>query len=386
VSLIKDSVDEDLVNICLRPASSESDTPKTSSPKYKIDVQTPVGPVSIPVLSSHEQEECKEKLAMAMTSSLSALSNVGSLPSNSSVDTESTLNQVARVAKDIVATQCKSLPRTKVNMVTDFLTVSLLDKTKMKQIKEVADHYVNVALWKDPLSEGLWVVNPPTSHPSLQASRTREVIQKYRFDDQQVQALKTLCFSKQPRLTARSKFNLNSRTKEEIMREIHDNKDFVLAKVLAEARLSHKEMLYTIFATDRDSESPQCPHCATHVQLKNVVYHNKCVVTDWLCKYAFFKYDENLGTLEVQVTAYLNPEQRSVLEKIGMYHSALLKPITIHGDGRYSRMSITNGRATTIADHRTDPRTIIGSGAWLQNRARYLLPGKDANRRLQFKR
>lgn len=59
--------------------------------------------------------------------------------------------------------------------------------------------YGKASMWKDPVSEGLLVINPPDNHPCMTAPRTRRIASKYFLDDNQTQLLKAMAFSSNPR-------------------------------------------------------------------------------------------------------------------------------------------------------------------------------------------
>lgn len=184
----------------------------------------------------------------------------------------------------------------KKEVLRDILFIYMLESMSDNYLSRMNREYGKASVWKDPVSEGLMVINPPDDHPCRTAARIRKVSPKYLLDDNQTQLLKAMAFSSNPRERAGAKLTLNAKLPRNTMNDISKNPRRVLAYVLSEAELTTEEVVATIF-TGRKTDETRCPTCDTDIGIIGNIYHGRCDVVNWLEKYFFFSYNDDKGLL-----------------------------------------------------------------------------------------
>lgn len=220
-------------------------------------------------------------------------------------------------------------------------------------------------MWVDPLTSGLWIINPDEKHSAVQAARERKVASIYELDDNQTQSLISLSFSRKLRETAAAKLNLFSRVKGVKRNDIKSNPKRVLSIVFSESELTRSEIKAMTFTKPKDPTT-SCPYCDVPAVLDGVTYHAECAVIKWLVRHFFFKYDKELGVLSSLRIVFLDHNQRVMLETIQKHHRTLNRPFKIKGGAKYSVMQREGDSTKMLTNISTNPALVPGTPEWLE--------------------
>lgn len=143
----------------------------------------------------------------------------------------------------------------------------ILERIKNYQLGNLCDEYAKPEMWLDPLTDGMWDVNPSDGHPSFGAARVRRIQVMYQLDDHQVSQLKSICFSKSARERSAAKLNLYSRTQAHILADIKAKPKRVPRGSRANSSRGDIGRLRC-----RDSNQTKCVACNTPITLTGVTY------------------------------------------------------------------------------------------------------------------
>lgn len=167
---------------------------------------------------------------------IKTLKDVNLLMSKCEIDMKETAQNLTRISSECAAKYAKTPDRR--DVIKSILSIMMVERMKEQMIGKVCERYSEPEMWVDPLTSGMWVVNPSDSHPAIAAARTRKVISTYELDDAQTQSLVSLAFSTKPRETAAAKLNLFSRVRGHNRESIRQNPRLALAVVLSETDMT----------------------------------------------------------------------------------------------------------------------------------------------------
>lgn len=335
--------------------------------KGRAVVKTDYGVYTLPIPSSKSLNQFSQVLQGSTMRAFDKLLAAHNLMSTRSLDLEKLSHDLKINAEKAVGKIRTS--EVKKDILRDILVTYMLESMAENLLLRMNSEYGKADVWKDPVSEGLMVVNPSDNHPCMTASRSRTMAPKYLLDDGQTQLLKAMAFSSNPRDRAGAKLTLNAKLPRSIMNDISRNPRKVLAHVLSEAGLTSEEVIATIFATRKADES-RCPACGNDVGIIGIVYHCQCEVITWLETYFFFSYNSEQGSLTAQTTVYLDHNQRAILELISDRAKQLDSPLSHQRSGRYTTIEVKGKKVNSISDLQTNPVNVVGSSEWLEKQRR----------------
>lgn len=336
-------------------------------------VTTPLGEFQVPVPTAQSILKYQKVLKTAAAASIKTLRDLSLLTERNNVDMNQTVARVKQLSKEAVSNCAKTIPRK--DFMENILSVMMIERVKDRFLSTICDQYSKPEMWVDPLTQGLWVVNPSDSHPAISAARSRKVTSIYEFDENQTQNLISLAFSTKPREKAAAKLNLFSRVKGTKRDDIKADPRKVLSIVFSESELTQSEIKAMLFYKTKDSQ-PMCPLCTTFVELDGVTYHQECDVIKWMVENFFFKYDTHLGVLSTQRVVFLDHNQRVMLETIQKYHRTLNSPFKIKGAAKYVVMQKDGDSIKTLTQLQTNPTFVPGTQEWAEKQRR-----DEANRK-----
>ncbi|CAB3235129.1 unnamed protein product [Arctia plantaginis] len=326
-------------------------------------INTEYGVFEVPMPTTSAIPKYQKVLNATATAAIKTLCDTSLLMHKRGIDVAKLSAHIQSVSKSAVARHSKSFDRK--DVTESILNVLIVERVKERQLQAICNHYSKPEMWFDPLSSGLWIVNPDENHPAILASRERRVISTYELDDNLTQSLIALSFSRKPRETAAAKLNLFSRVKGSKRDDIKADPKKVLAAVFSESELTQSEIKAMLFTKPREPAT-MCPYCDVPVELDGVTYHTECLVVKWLVKHFFFKYDSELEILSTQRIVILDHNQRAMLEMIQRHHRTLNQPFKIKGGAKYQVMQREGDSLRTLTTLSTNPQFVPGTSEWLE--------------------
>ncbi|CAH0730240.1 unnamed protein product, partial [Brenthis ino] len=326
-------------------------------------IDTEYGVFEVPIPTASAIPKYQKVLNATATAAIKTLRDTSLLMCKRGVDVAKLVTHIQKVSKSAVSKYSKTLDRK--DVMESILSVLIVERVKERQLQTICNHYSKPEMWVDPLTSGLWIVNPDENHPAILAARERKVISAYELDDNLTQSLIALSFSRKPRDTAAAKLNLFSRVKGSKREDIKSDPKRVLATVFSESELTQSEIKAMLFTRPKDPTTT-CPHCDVPVELDGVTYHKECSVVKWLVNHFFFKYDSELEILSTQRTVFLDHNQRAMLEMIQRHHRTLNQPFKIKGGAKYTVMQREGNTLRTLTSLSTNPHFVPGTTEWLE--------------------
>lgn len=257
-----------------------------------------------------------------------------------------------RMAKNILVLQmCESMIFTKVGKIAD----------GCKNVNFTISEFCKTVSVKGEREEDVtFLQSMATKHHVLQRN--------YQLTPESVGALIRSLFSSDPFVRAQAKLELNSKLNETHYRSVIRCGPSVLEAVFSEARLTSKEILGVIFEKRRDGVNT-CVSCGTSVNLDDtLVYHNKCIVVEWLTQHCHFRYETQGGYLHERPAIILSALQRARLHQILRLNAMLSVDVHQRTQGGltiWERQPSGRLHKKTITTMREDQ--IVGSQTWLRN-------------------
>ncbi|CAH0702584.1 unnamed protein product [Spodoptera exigua] len=330
-------------------------------------IDTEFGVFEVPIPTTSAIPKYQKVLNTTAAAAIKTLRDTSLLMDSRGMNVAKLAQKIKSISQRAVSKYSKSLDRK--DVMESILSVLIIERIKERQLQTICNHYSKPEMWVDPLSSGLWIINPDENHPANLAARQRKVTSVYELDDNLTQSLIALTFSRKPRETAAAKLNLFSRVKGSKRDDIKTDPKKVLATVLSESELTQAEIKAMIFSKPKEAINT-CPHCDVPVEICGVTYHRQCPVIEWLVKNFFFKYDCEHEVLSTQRVIFLDHNQRAMLETIQRHHRTLNQPFKIKGGAKYAVMQREGESLKTLTTLSTNPQYVPGTNEWLEKRRR----------------